>query len=453
MSPVEKRATLALSTLFMTRMLGLFMILPVFSVYGLALEGATPLLVGVAIGVYGLTQALLQVPFGLCSDRFGRKPVIIIGLLIFLVGSIVAAMAESVYGVILGRALQGAGAIASAVMALLADLTRDDNRTKAMAMVGASIGFSFALALVIGPLIAGFDGLAGLFWLTAFLAGFGILITIFVVPTPVTSQWHRESRPVLGQFAEVMQNRELLRLDFGVFLLHLTLTASFVAVPLLLQTDLQFDSSEHWKLYLPAMLTAFVFMVPLMIVAEAKRRIREVFLLAILLLGCGLLAMYLLNSSLWLVAAGMFVYFWAFNLLEAMLPSLVSKIAPPGSKGTSMGVYSASQFMGAFVGGSAGGFLLGSAGEEAVFLLCAALVLCWLLIAFGMGQPKFLQSYRVDLSTLESPDPKSLVDRFLEVCGVEEAVVILEEQAAYLKVDRKRLDQDQLGKITGFAAG
>ncbi|MDX1694187.1 MAG: MFS transporter [Ketobacteraceae bacterium] len=453
MSPVEKRATLALSTLFMTRMLGLFMILPVFSVYGLALEDATPFLLGVAIGAYGLTQALLQVPFGLCSDHFGRKPVIIFGLVIFLVGSVVAANADSVYDVIFGRALQGAGAIASAVMALLADLTRDENRTKAMAMVGASIGASFALALVIGPLIAGFEGLAGLFWLTAFLAGLGILITIFLVPSPVSSHWHRESRPVLGQFTEVMQHRELLRLDFGVFLLHLTLTASFVAVPILLQRDLGFENSQHWKLYLPVMVAAFAFMVPLMILAEAKRRIREVFLLAILLLGCGLLSLYLLNHSLWLVALGLFVYFWAFNLLEAMLPSLVSKIAPPGSKGTSMGVYSASQFMGAFVGGSAGGFLLGYSGDRAVFLLCAALALCWLWIAFGMGQPKFLQSYRVDLSTLDSPDPKSLVNRFLEVVGVEEAVVILEEQAAYLKVDRKRLDQEQLGKITGLATG
>lgn len=453
MSPVEKRATLTLASLFMTRMLGLFMILPVFSVYGMALQDATPLLVGVAIGAYGLTQALLQVPFGLCSDRLGRKPVIIAGLIIFLVGSVVAAVADTIYGVILGRALQGAGAIASAVMALLADLTRDDNRTKAMAMVGASIGVSFALALVLGPLVAGFDGLSGLFWLTAYLAGFGILITLFLVPTPVTSQWHRESRPVLSQFSEVMQHRELLRLDFGVFLLHLTLTASFVAVPLLMQSKLGFASAEHWKVYLPVMLVAFLFMVPLMIVAEAKRRIREVFLLAILLLGCGLLLLYLWHDSLWHMAIGLFVYFWAFNLLEAMLPSLVSKISPPGSKGTSMGVYSASQFMGAFVGGSAGGFLLGYDGEGAVFLVCAALTMMWLWIALGMGQPKFLQSYRVDLSTLDGADPKSLVERFLGVVGVEEAVVILEEQAAYLKVDRKRLDQDQLGKITGLMTG
>ncbi|MCG8312298.1 MAG: MFS transporter [Pseudomonadales bacterium] len=453
MSPVEQRATISLAILFMTRMLGLFMILPVFSIYGMELANATPLLVGVAIGAYGLTQALLQVPFGLCSDRFGRKPVIVVGLLIFLLGSIIAALSESIYGVIIGRAMQGAGAIASAVMALLADLTRDDNRTKAMAMVGASIGVSFTLALIIGPLVAGYSGLPGLFWLTALLAGLGVVIILFVVPTPVTSQWHRENRPVIGQFSEVMQNRELLRLDFGVFLLHLTLTASFVAMPLLLVEGHDFPNSEHWKLYLPVMLVAFVCMVPLMIVAEAKRRIREVFLIAILLLGCGLLMLYLWQDTLWHIALGLFVYFWAFNLLEAMLPSLVSKIAPPGSKGTSMGVYSASQFMGAFVGGSAGGYMLGADGEGSVFLLCAALAVFWLWIAFGMGQPKFLQSYRVELSTIEGLDPKFLVERFLTVYGVEEAVVILEERAAYLKVDRKRLDQDQLGKITSLVTG
>lgn len=441
MSPIETRATFSLASLFALRMLGLFMILPVFAIYGTELEGASELLIGLAIGAYGLTQAMLQVPFGLASDRFGRKPVIIAGLVIFCLGSLLAALSDNIYGVIAGRALQGAGAIASAVMALLSDLTTDENRTKAMATVGASIGVSFSIALVLGPIVAGWFGVSGLFWMTAVLALAGILVVIWVVPTPIAKRKHRDSRPVLGEFSDAFKNFELLRLDFGVFLLHMTLTASFVVVPVVLVDRLQIANVDHWQLYLPVMVISFILMIPLMIVAEAKRKIREVFLLAIVLLGSALLGLAIWHQALWQMVIGLLVFFWAFNLLEAMLPSLVSKIAPAGSKGTSMGVYSGSQFFGAFVGGVGGGYLHGAFGPYQVFMVCGLLAFIWLIVAYGMKQPRFLQSYRFDITQHSQEDTEELLDRLLAVEGVEEAVVIMEERAAYLKVDRKRFDQ------------
>jgi len=451
MSPIEIRATLSLAGLFSLRMLGLFMILPVFAIYGAEYDGATALLVGIAIGAYGLTQAVLQIPFGLLSDRVGRKPIIVFGLILFCAGSILAATAESIYGVIAGRALQGAGAIASTVMALLTDLTSDENRTKAMASVGASIGVSFSIALVLGPVLASLMGIAGIFWLTAVLAVVGILVALFVVPAPKTNQTHRDSRPVIGQFWEVARSKELFRLNIGVFMLHLFMTACFVVLPLLLLNEIELPHEQHWMVYFPILLVSFIAMVPLMIIAESRRKIRQVFLLAIAMLAISLGALSLWHSSLVSLCAGLFLFFWAFNLLEAMLPSMVSKIAPAGSKGTSMGAYSSSQFLGAFFGGLCGGFVYGEMGLSSVFLICSMLALLWFIIAFGMQQPRFLHSYRVVLNGVQASD-SDLIRRFLEVEGVEEAIIAADENAAYLKVDKNCLDDEHLGLISNAAA-
>ncbi|PCJ34088.1 MAG: MFS transporter [Moraxellaceae bacterium] len=450
MSPIELRATLSLAGLFSLRMLGLFMILPVFAIYGTEFDGATALLVGVAIGAYGLTQSVLQIPFGLLSDRLGRKPIIIAGLILFCIGSVVAATADSIYGVIAGRALQGAGAIASTLMALLSDLTSDENRTKAMASVGASIGVSFSIALVVGPVLAAISGVAGIFWLTAVLAVVGIAVTLFVVPTPAVVQSHRDSRPVLGQFWEVARSPELLRLNVGVFLLHLFMTACFVVVPLLLLNTIGMQHENHWQVYLPILLGSFIAMVPLMIIAESKRKIRQVFLFAIAMLALSLGMLSLWHSTLFSLCVGLFVFFWAFNLLEAMLPSMVSKIAPAGSKGTSMGAYSSSQFLGAFFGGLCGGFVYGQIGLSSVFLICSVLALVWFMIAFGMKQPRFLHSYRVGLKE-PCTDHAELIRRFLGVEGVEEAIIASDENAAYLKVDKNCLDDGHLRRISDAA--
>src|SRR5690606_6701016 len=281
MNSTERRATWSLAGLFAVRMLGLFMILPVFAIYGQDLEGATPMLVGLAIGAYGLTQALLQVPFGFLSDRIGRKPVIYFGLTAFCIGSVVAALSDSIEGVIAGRFLQGAGAIASAVMALLADVTRDEERSKAMAIVGGSIGLSFVLALILGPLMAGWFELSGLFWFTALLAGCGILLTWRVVPSVEVRRVQLETGPIAGQFRDVFRNGGLMRLSVGVFVLHMVLTAGFVVMPGLLDAHTSMDKSDHWQVYLPVLFVSFVLMLPMMVFAERRGFIKQVFLLAI----------------------------------------------------------------------------------------------------------------------------------------------------------------------------
>ena len=450
MNALEARATWSLASLFVFRMLGLFMVLPVFALYGQQLTGATPFLLGLAIGAYGFSQALLQVPFGYLSDRFGRKPMILAGLVLFCLGSVVAALSTSITGMILGRILQGTGAIAGPVMALLSDVTREDQRTKAMAMVGASIGLSFSLALIAGPVIAGWFDLGGIFWLTAALALVGMALTLWVVPNPVRRH-ARDQRPAAAQFRVVLRQTELLRLNLGVFLLHMSMTAMFVVLPMLLVDKAGLEKSEHWQIYLPILFASFVLMLPLMIAAERRRKVKQGFLTAIVLLVTALLMLANWHGSLLAIAAGLLVYFWAFNLLEAMLPSLVSKVAAPALKGTSMGVYSTTQFLGAFAGGAGGGYLLGAYGAGAVFGLAASLVALWLLAAAGMKQPRKLQDYTLALGSINAADSAFLTQRLLGVSGVEDAVVIPHEKAAYLKVDNQCLDKEQLREVAAAA--
>ena len=387
LNPRERRATLGLAAIYGSRMLGLFLILPVFALYAEHLPSATPILTGIAIGIYGLTQALLQIPFGLISDRIGRKPVIVAGLLLFALGSVVAATADDIWMIIAGRAIQGSGAIAAAVMALLADLTRDSQRTKAMALVGVTIGMSFTLALILGPLFNAWIGVPGLFWLTAALAAVAIFILLMVIPTPDRSSVHSEAEPVPGMFSKVLRDPQLLRLDLGIFCLHLVLTALFLAVPLEL-VGAGLPEARHAWLYLPVMVLGMGLMVPFVIKAEKGGRMKEVFLGAIGLLGLAQLGLYAMEGSLWGLAAALLAFFTAFNLLEATLPSLVSKLAPGQIRGTAMGVYSTSQFSGAFFGGLSGGWVHQHYGTTAVFVTSALITLIWLLAAQGMQVPE-----------------------------------------------------------------
>ena len=449
MTPQESRATWGLGTVFSLRMLGMFMVLPVLTTYGMALSGASETLIGIAIGIYGLAQAVFQIPFGLMSDRVGRKPLIIFGLIIFCIGSIVAASTDSIWGVIIGRALQGSGAIAAAVMALLSDLTREQNRTKAMAFIGISFGVTFAIAMVLGPVITHAWGLHALFWAIAGLTLVAILITVAVVPSPATHILNRESSMVKGSFSKVLNNPKLLKLNFGILCLHILLMSSFVVLPQVME-HAGFPPAEHWRVYLVTMLTSFVAVIPVIIYAEKKRHMKQVFMGCVAVLLLAELVLWSAGLHLWVVIAGIQLFFLAFNVMEAILPSLISKESPAGYKGTAMGLYSTSQFIGVAIGGSLGGYVYGNAGADAVFLLCAAIAVVWLLVSATMTEPPYVSSLRITLSELAVKD-SALQARILAQPGVAEAVVVPEEFSAYVKVDTKQTNRKALEQLVSAA--
>ncbi|MBB1610337.1 MULTISPECIES: MFS transporter [unclassified Pseudomonas] len=448
MSGTETRAAVGLSLVFAFRMLGMFMVLPVLATYGQDLAGATPALIGLAIGAYGLTQAILQIPLGTLSDRIGRRPIIVVGLLVFALGAAVAANADSIWGVIAGRVIQGAGAISAAVMAMLSDLTREQHRTKAMATIGMSIGVSFAVAMVAGPVLTHLFGLHGLFWFTAGMALVGLLMILFFVPTPDHRLQHRESSVAGQALLPTLKNAELLRLDAGILVLHAILMASFVALPLALVERAGLPKEEHWWVYLTALLVGFFGMVPFIIYAEKKRQMKRVLAGAVATLMLCELFFWEFGYSLKELLFGIVVYFTAFNLLEASLPSLVSKVSPAGGKGTAMGVYSTSQFLGAAVGGILGGWMFQHGGLDGVFIGCAVLAAIWLAIAVTMREPPYVTSIRLPLSD-EVLGDASLAERFKALPGVSDVMVVAEEAAAYVKVDSQQVDRTSLERLAG----
>jgi MFS family permease len=440
MTRFETRAAFSLAGIFSLRMLGLFMIYPVFTFYAKHLDGSTPMTVGLALGAYGLTQALLQIPFGMLSDRYGRKRMITIGLVIFAAGSVVAALSGSIYGVIAGRILQGAGAVGSVILALGADLTREEQRTKTMAVIGMTIGLSFALALVLGPLLNAVVGVSGIFWATAMMALVGIAVLYGVTPQPAKLQSHRDTGAVPAMFARVLTDPQLLRLDFGIFALHAMLTASFIAVPVLLRDVVGVGENELWMVYLPVLAVSVMIMVPMIILAEAKRRMKAVFVGAVATLGLSQLALLAWHASLVELVVVLTLFFAAFNIMEASLPSLISKVAPADAKGTAMGVYSSSQFFGIFVGGTVGGWAYGADGPAGVFIFSAIVALLWFVVAVTMKPPRFTQTRMISVDVRDAADAAALEARLAAQPGVVEAVVALDEGVAYIKVDSAQAD-------------
>ncbi len=444
MTPQELRASFGLAGIFGLRMLGMFIILPVFALYAAKLPGgASHTMVGIALGAYGLTQACLQVPFGWLSDRWGRKRTIYLGLVIFALGSLVAALAQDVNMVIVGRIIQGAGAISAAVIALAADLTRDDQRTKAMAIIGMTIGATFALSMAAGPVLDHMIGVPGIFALTGFLAVVALLVVRFVIPDPA---------PVIApkatvqqaSFGSVMRDRQLLRLNYGIFALHSILMALFVVVPFALQEHL--PSGSHWRVYLPVMLGAIVLMLPPMLLAERKGLQKQVFVGAVVVLIGALGLLMFADGALPALVAGLLVFFAAFNLLEATLPSMISKRAPAGAKGTAIGIYGSVQFIGTFVGAAGGGWLSQHHGTPAVFAFCGVLAVVWLLLAFGMRVPQSLQTRRYPLPRTDAQTASGLMRGLAGLPGVRE-VSLSGEGIAYLKVDSKGFDEQNVIKL------
>jgi MFS family permease len=387
----EKRAVSTLAALYALRMLGLFLVLPVMSLYGMQYESSTPVLIGMAMGMYGATQAVLQLPLGMLSDRISRKSVIIGGLAMFIIGSVVAALSTSIYGLIVGRALQGSGAISGALMAMVSDLTSEQNRTKAMATIGASIGVSFAVSMLLGPILTThFGGLSGLFWTTALLGLAGLALVFFVLPEPPVETLHcphRDTLPVPALLWRVLCDPQLIRLNAGIFCLHMVLMAAFVVVPHLLEKQLGLDRQHHWEVYLPILGGSFIAMIPLMLIGEKKQLVKPVFVFAVGALMFALLflgAAYQFNAAL---LSGLFLFFFAFNLLEAQLPSLISKQTFSGGRGTAMGVYSTCQFLGIFAGGALGGLMLHFNEPRWLFWVLALPVAGWCWLAATMQEP------------------------------------------------------------------
>lgn len=386
MTPKERRATASLAGIFGLRMLGMFIILPVFALYAETLPGGgSHTLVGIALGAYGLTQALLQVPFGWASDRFGRKRTIVAGLVVFAIGSFVAAWAPDIRWTIVGRLLQGAGAISAAVIALTADLTRNEVRTRAMAVIGMTIGATFALSLILGPVLKPLIGVPGIFALTGVLALGAIAVLKRGVPEPDVVHV-RAREPGFAAFRKVLADGQLLRLNYGIFALHALLMALFVEVPLALR-DAGLAPESHWKVYLPVMVASVILMLPALRTADRPGRGKSVFVGAVLVLGAGQAILAFSGTSFAILVAGLVVFFAAFNLLEATLPSLVSKFAPPAQKGTATGVYSSVQFLGTFLGATAGGWLAQHVGHASVFVFGIALTLVWLAVSASMSAP------------------------------------------------------------------
>jgi MFS family permease len=444
MSSAERRSTISLAAIYGLRMLGMFLILPIFAIYAQTLEGGHDhTMVGLALGAYGLTQVLLQLPFGIASDKYGRKKVIYAGMLIFVVGSVVAAMGTDIITVIIGRAIQGAGAVSAVVMALVADSTREEHRTKAMATIGGTIGVTFALSLVAGPLLNQSIGVSGIFWMTAILAIFAIGVVKFLVPDPVNSHFHSDTETAPRKIKEVLRNTQLLRLNFGAFSLHAAQMAMFVVVPFALKETSGMSENQHWLVYLPVLTISFVMMLPAIIYGEKRAKLKPVFIGAVATM---LFAQLLFAANIhhfWGVVMALFFYFLAFNLLEATLPSLISKMAPAASKGTAIGIHNTAQSLGIFIGAVAGGFLSGNYGFSSVFIFCSVLMAIWLISAFGMKTPPSVKTKMYHVEALGEKQAATLKQTVENMDGVEEVAVLAQESTLIVKINNQQTVEEQ----------
>ena len=448
MNASEVRASVGLASIFGLRMLGMFLILPVFALYAEHLPGGNNhTMIGLALGAYGLTQAMLQLPFGMASDKYGRKRVIYFGLILFAIGSFVAASATTIETIIIGRVIQGAGAISAAVTALLADSTREEHRTHAMAMIGGTIGVTFAVSLVLGPALYQYIGMSGIFLLTAVLSLTAMAVVKWYIPDPVHSQFHLDAEASPAKLGEVLHNTQLLRLNFGIFALHAAQMAMFVVIPFALQRTGNLDINHQWEVYLPVVLIAFIIMVPAIIYGEKRAKLKQVFIAAVALMLMAQLGMAASMQHFWGIVGALLAYFIAFNVLEATLPSLISKIAPVGSKGTAIGVYNTSQSLGLFVGGVVGGWLSQHYGYPAVFMFSAGLMMVWLIAAIGMRTPPAVRTRMFRLGIMGADQAALLNQKLRAIHGVHESTVVAEEGIAIMKVAQLGWDEATATKL------
>ena len=440
LTATERRAAFTLAAIIAFRMLGLFMLLPVMTTYGNALTGYTPLLAGLAVGVYGFTQACLQIPLGRLSDTWGRQQVITLGLALFAIGALVAALSDHIVGVIIGRAIQGAGAVSSAALALAADVTAEQRRSKVMAIIGMSIGAAFILAFLGGPLLASLGGLSAVFWATVALALIGLLLTLFALPKAAAAT-AGDGQARWQTLWPLLRRGDLPRLSIGIFALHFVMTALFMVVPMKL-VGFGIDRADHATVYLPVLIAGALLMAPLLRLAERRSWHKPILLLCLPVLAAALAVLAL--PSLTLVVIGLVLYFAAFNWLEASLPSWLSRIVPAGHKGTAMGFYASAQFLGAFAGGMVGGVLMQWSGPTAVLLVGIAAVVIWLLCALGQ-QP--LPAWRTTQLSAAGDELAGLALKLRALDGVIEVIPRPEQQTVELRYDARRLSERELNDV------
>lgn len=440
MNKTEIRAAISLAAVYVLRMLGLFMVMPVLAVVAHDYADYSPLLLGLAIGGYGLTQALLQIPMGILSDRWGRKVIIISGLILFALGSLLAANADSLLGVVVGRFLQGTGAIAGAIMALAGDVSRESQRSKVMAIIGIAIGFSFYVALLIGPLIAEYGGIRGIFAVTAILATLCIPLVWLVVPNASNLAPSGDTLPVIKDIKTLFFDPQLRRLNMSVLLLHMLITLLFVQVPSLLSKQ-SWPLKDHWQLYLPVLILSIVSMAGLMMLAR-KQGQTKIIKLSVLLLACAFAGLFLGAQHFFILALMVWLFFSAFNFLEANFPAMVSSIAPAGKKGSAMGIYASSQFFGAFSGGVLGGSLSSVFGAQGVFLFAAVICLIWLYLVSGLIGKEHLKRYTLGVD-FKVHSTEKVGKLLINIEGVEDITIIPDENTVYLKVDSSKFQLSQ----------
>lgn len=435
LTSTERRAIAGLSSIMGLRMLGLFMVLPVFSLYAHDLAGATPALIGIAMGIYGLSQAISQISFGSLSDRIGRKPVILIGLGIFAAGSLLAGSAHSIGMMILGRTLQGTGAVGSTSLAMMSDLTREEQRTKSMMFAGISIGLSFSIAMFLGPVLTQWMSVGQLFYIATLLAMLAAVILYFIVPTPTQTRWNADTEVEMKSMRKLFFDKELARLNFGIFSSHAIFTASFVVIPVAIHQISGLDASHQWEIYLPALLCALIVSLTCTGMAERNQQVKQYFLAAVIAIAAAQFILLSSHNTLTL-AAGVSVFFAGFTLLESFLPSLVSRTAPRASKGSAMGIYSCAQYSGIFVGGVLGGWLYGKFHFSGVYLFSMTLAIAWSALVYFMPQPRYLVTKVVRLASSQLPHWETFASKLQIIPGMIEVTLVTEDGLAYLKMER-----------------
>ncbi|MDK4688867.1 MFS transporter [Kingella negevensis] len=446
----EWRAATSLAGVYALRMLGMFLVLPVLSLHAHSLSGADEVaklkMVGLAMAAYGLTQALLQLPLGMLSDKIGRKKVIYLGMGVFALGSFIAAFTNDVYMLIVARAIQGAGAVSAAVTALLADLTREEVRTRAMSLIGLSIGLTFSVSLVLSPVLSQFIGVQGLFALTGVLSLASIALVRFYTPNPEQSRHHEDAQVSVHRIGEVLKNGQLLRLNYGIFALQAGLMAIFTALPFALK-NLGWDKSEHWLVYLPATVIGLVLMVPAIVIGETRNKLKQVFVLGIALVLLAQFALIFSVSSAWLIGLTLVVYFIGFNILEASLPSLVSKIAPTDLKGTAMGVYNTTQSLGVFTGGMIGSRMYAVYGFSGVFGFCCVIIGVWLLMAMSAPAPRPVKNVMFAVPDSWLADLAGLTAKIQAASGVEEVRLSADNKTVFVKALQQGFDEEYVKQV------